>query len=191
MSEKDSMEIHKQVNELVESGLVESYPRGKTPTHCSPTFLVEKKESQSKQMVGQYKKVNDHVKSHSTFLPNMEQMVENLAQCRWKSKLDLRSGFWQVGLSERAKELTAFVTPNGQVWQWNCMPFGIQAAPAIFQELMERVISEMKENPKVANLLEPKMAKGNVLWEHFSMMSGWEHRPSPNICFCWRNFSKW
>jgi hypothetical protein len=59
-------------------------------------------------------------------------------------------------MSERAKEITSFVTPNGQVWRWNCMPFGIQSAPALFQELMERVIAEMKENPEVARLLEPK-----------------------------------
>ena len=36
------------------------------------------------------------------------------------------------------------------------MPFGIQSAPAIFQEMMERVIQEMKENPRVAELLQPK-----------------------------------
>jgi hypothetical protein len=146
----------KQVMEIVESGLMEAYPKGKIPTHCSPTFLVEKKESRSKRMVGQYKKVNEVTKSHSGFLPSMEGMVEALASCRWKSKLDLRSGFWQVGMSERAKEITSFVTPNGQVWRWNCMPFGIQSAPALFQELMERVIAEMKENPEVARLLEPK-----------------------------------
>ena len=136
MSDQDAQEIQKQVQELVESGLVEAYPKGKNPTHCSPTFLVEKKESKTKRMVGQYKKVNELTKMHSGFLPNMEGMVEALAGCRVKTKLDLRSGFWQVGLTERAKEITSFCTPNGQVWRWNCMPFGISSAPALFQELI-------------------------------------------------------
>jgi hypothetical protein len=156
MSDADASEIQKQVQELVDNGLVESYPKGKTPMHCSPTFLVEKKQSSSKRMVGQYQKVNQMTKHHSGFLPSLEGMVEAMAGCRWKSKLDLRSGFWQVGMSEKAKELTTFVTPNGQVWRWNCMPFGIQVAPAIFQNLMERIIAEVKENPKVAKLMEPR-----------------------------------
>ena len=94
-------------------------------------------------MVGQYKKVNEMTKMHSGFLPNMESMVESLAGCKVKSKLDLRSGFLPVGMSEGAKEITSFCTPNGQVWRWNIMPFGISSAPALFQELMERIIAEV------------------------------------------------
>ena len=167
MSHQDQEEIHKQINELAQNGLIEPYPKGKTPTHCSPTFLVEKKESATKRMVGQFKKVNEMTKCHSGFLPCMENMVENLASCRWKSKLDLRSGFWQVGMSEKAKELTAIVVPNGTVWRWRCMPFGLHSAPAIFQEMMEKVISEVKENPKVAELLSRSTMEGKCFMGAF------------------------
>ena len=167
MSDQDAQEIQKQVHELVDCGLVEAYPKGKNPIHCSPTFLVEKKESRTKRMVGQYKKVNEMTKMHSGFLPNMESMVESLAGCKVKSKLDLRSGLWIVGMSERAKEITSFFTPNGQVWRWNIMPFGISSAPALFQELMERIIAEVKENPKIAKLLEAKDAQNQCFLAAF------------------------
>ena len=36
------------------------------------------------------------------------------------------------------------------------MPFGISSAPALFQELMERIIAEFKENPKITKVLEAK-----------------------------------
>ena len=84
----------------------------------------------------------------------MEQMIEGMASCRWKSKLDLRSGFWQVGMSERAKDLTAFCTPSGRIFRWNCMPFGLQGAPGIFQELMEQVCNQCKHDPQVSKLLD-------------------------------------
>ena len=154
MSTVDEEQIQKQVDELVQSGFLEPYPKGKTPLHCSPTFLVEKKESATKRMVGHFKKVNAVCKSHSGFLPSMEGMVESLASCKFKSKLDLRSGFWQVGMSERAKELTSIVTPSGLVYRWNVMPFGLQVAPAIFQQMMERIIAETKL--QVAKLLPEK-----------------------------------
>ena len=104
-------------------------------------------------MVGQYKKVNEMTKCHAAFLPNMEQMIEGMASCRWKSKMDLRSGFWQVGMTERAKDLTAFCTPSGRCFRWNCMPFGLQGAPGIFQEMMEQVCNQTKANPEVAKIL--------------------------------------
>ena len=88
MPKEDCLEIEKQVNELVEAGLVEPFPIGKFPQHCSPTFLVDKKESKTRRMVGQYAKLNKHTKPHAGFLPNMEEMVENLAKSRFKYKLD-------------------------------------------------------------------------------------------------------
>ena len=40
------------------------------------------------------------------------------------SKFDLLKGYWQVPLSEHARELSAFITPNG-LYAYNIMPFGL------------------------------------------------------------------
>jgi len=80
-------------------------------------------------------------------------MIENMAKQKFKSKLDLRSGFWQVGLTERAKDLTAFTIPNGRCFRWNCMPFGLQGAPGIFQEMMELLIQKVKLQPNLRQIL--------------------------------------
>ena len=60
-------------------------------------------------------------KNHSETLPLMENTCERMAKCRFKSKLDLRSGFWQVELTERTKDLLAFVTPQGRIIKWEVM----------------------------------------------------------------------
>ena len=65
---------------------------------------MEKKESKVRRMVGQYQKFNKRTKPHAAYLPHMEEMVEQLARFRLKSKLDLTSGFWQVDLTPRAQE---------------------------------------------------------------------------------------
>ena len=93
MPQQDCKEIEKQVEELVNAGLVKPFPVGEFPKHCSPTFLVDKKESKTRRMVGQYVKLIKMTRPHAGFLPNMEEIVENMAKCRYKSKLDLRSGF--------------------------------------------------------------------------------------------------
>ena len=39
--------------------------------------------------------------------PNMENTLERIAKCRYKTKMDKRSGFWQVDLTAAAQELLA------------------------------------------------------------------------------------
>ena len=154
MPELENKEIEMQAEELVKAGLAEVFPPGQIPHVCSPIFLVEKKESKSKRMVIQFRKLNSRSKPHVGYLPNMELLVESLAKCRFKSKLDMRSGFWQVGLSERAKDLCAFCLPSGRILRPLCMMFGLQGAPGIFQELVEILACETRQNPKVREILE-------------------------------------
>lgn len=55
------------------------------------------------------------------------------------TKLDLLKGYWQVPLTQRAREISAFVTPD-DLCQYTVMGFGIQNAPATFQRLVNKVL---------------------------------------------------
>ena len=81
-------------------------------------------------------------------------MIESLAATRYKSKLDMRSGFWQVSLSERAKDLCSFCLPSGRILRPLCMPFGLQGAPGTFQELMEILLGKTKQFPEAREILK-------------------------------------
>ena len=153
MAVNDQNEIEQQANELLKAGLIESFPPGEIPLVCSPTFLVDKKDSKTRRMVIQFRKLNSRSKAHAGCLPNMEQLVESLAKCRLKSKLDMRSGFWQVGLFERAKNLCTFCIPSGRCFRPLCMMFGLQGAPGIFQELMEILSTKCKQHDDVRKIL--------------------------------------
>ena len=45
----------------------------------------------------------------------MENTLERIAQCRYKTKMDKQSGFWQVDITAAAQELLAFITPKDRV----------------------------------------------------------------------------
>ena len=83
----------------------------------------------------------------------MENTLERIAKCLFKTKMDKRSGFWQVDLTQEAQELLAFVTPRGRVFRWKVMPFGVVNAPALFQELMNKILYILRRRPLVQELV--------------------------------------
>jgi len=52
--------------------------------------------------------------------------------------IDLVSGYWQLEISEKDREKTAFITPMG-VYEFNVLPFGLKAAPSFFMRAMSEV----------------------------------------------------
>lgn len=70
----------------------------------------------------------------------MEDCVDNLYTAQFVSKLDLLKGYWQVPLTERASEISAFITPNTFL-QYTVMAFGMCNTPATFQRLVNTVLA--------------------------------------------------
>jgi len=93
--EDDVLGIDRPVQELIVSGLVEAYPPGTYPKHCTPTFLVDNKESKIRRMVGNYVKLKQRCKPHIAYLPFLELMVENLV------RMSVQSNFFPRRLSPR------------------------------------------------------------------------------------------
>ena len=65
----------------------------------------------------------------------------------------MRSGFWQVHVTRAAPELLAFVTPKGRVFRWKVLPFGVANPPALFQELMNKILHILRRRPLVQELV--------------------------------------
>ena len=51
-------------------------------------------------------------------------------------------GYYQLELTKRAQERSAFVTEDG-LYEFTRMPFGMSGAPAIFQNMMNTIFEDM------------------------------------------------
>ena len=162
LSASDQKQQDEQIEELLAKGLIEEYLGTEFPQYCSPTFMIPKKNSEVKRLTVDYKRLNARTEQHVGSLPNMEVTLERLAGKRWKSKMDKRSGFWQVALSERAKELGAFMTARGRIFRPCVMNFGFSNAAPIFQELMNKILAIVRRRKSV----QPIMERGGVLECH-------------------------
>ena len=146
-------EIERQIQECIDAGLAEEYKKGGYPHHCSPCFLVAKPGSTALQLVVSYAEVNKKTQNQSGSIPNIGITLERIAKCRYKTKMDKRSGFWQVDVTAAAQNLLAFVTPISRVFKWKVMPFGVANAPALFQELMNKMFYILRRRPLVQELI--------------------------------------
>eukprot|EP00961_Rhodomonas_salina_P043589 585992-Rhodomonas_salina.1 len=72
-------------------------------------------------------------------LPSIEDCLDRLGHTKFFSKIDLRSGYWQVKIHPDDIEKTVFLTQYRH-HQWIVMPFGLQGAPGCLQRLMNHYL---------------------------------------------------
>ena len=77
-------------------------------------------------------------------MPKIDDILNKLSKAKFLSKIDLTKGYWQIPLSDRAKPLSAFVTPFEQ-YQFKVMPFGMVNSGASFVRLMKMILEGKEE----------------------------------------------
>ena len=76
--------------------------------------------------------------------------------------MDANSGFWQIELEKRSRELTTFITPFER-FQFKKMLIGISAAPEFFQRQMSKILEGLEG---VACMMDDILVFGRNEGEH-------------------------
>ena len=73
-------------------------------------------------------------------LPKMDEIYARLKNSMIYSTFDMRSRYYHMVLSNKARPKSAFVSSFGK-WEFKRCPFGLAQAPAYFQRLVNEVLS--------------------------------------------------
>ena len=136
MSPLELEETKKQIEYLLEHEFI----RPSDSPYGAPVLFVLKKDG-GLCMCIDYRWLNKKTIKNRYPLPLPEEMFDRLGGAKVFSKIDLKSGYWQIPVRKEDIHKTAFKTRWG-LYEFLVMPFGVTNAPAQFMNMMNDLLGE-------------------------------------------------
>jgi hypothetical protein len=104
--------------------------------------LFQEKQDGTLRLCVDYRGLNKVTVKNRYPVPLIADLFDRLSGAEFFTKLDLRSGYWQVRIAEGDTPKTTMVTRYGS-YEFKVMPFGLTNAPATFCNLMNDVFHDV------------------------------------------------
>ncbi|WVZ79940.1 LOW QUALITY PROTEIN: hypothetical protein U9M48_027462 [Paspalum notatum var. saurae] len=131
MAPDELKEWKTQLQEQLDKGFIRP---SSSPWGC-PALFGKKKDQGGKRLCVDYRPLNAVTAKNKYPLPHIDILFDQLAGAKVFSKIDLRSGYYQIKIKEEDIPKTAFSTRYG-LYEYLVMSFGLTNAPAFFMYMM-------------------------------------------------------
>lgn len=113
MSPFEAEYCKREIAKLLQRGLIEP---SCSPWACVALYVNKHSEHKSgnPRMVINFRPLDVALMPIRYPLPTKELLFTEIINCNIFSKFDLKSGFWQIGITQKDRFKTYFVVPNGQ-----------------------------------------------------------------------------
>ena len=136
-SEPVIAEMKKQINSLLEQGVIE---RCADSPFAFPIVMAKRPNSDKLRLCCDYKLQNDQTIPSPFPVPDLRGQLDRLSGKSYYCSLDCSQFFHQFEMEESSKHLTAFVVPWGEKFQWKRAPFGLRNCPAHCQQEFSQLL---------------------------------------------------
>jgi hypothetical protein len=157
-------ELRQHLKDLLQAGHIRP---SKSPWSF-PLVLIRKKDKSLRVCIN-YRELNKRTIRDAYSLPRIDETMDLLSGSSLFSCMDMKQGYYQVGVAEEHKERTAFSAGPLGFYEFNSMPFGLTNSPATFQRMIETCMGDLNLNQCLV-FLDDIIVFSSTLDEHISRL---------------------
>ena len=113
------------------------------PTPWVNSMVENEKRNGDLRICVDLRDLNKAIKREHYQLPTQQEIMARLAGAKYFSKLDAKSGFWQLPLDSESSYLTTFNTPFRR-YRFTVVPFGVVFAQEVFHRTIHEKFNDIE-----------------------------------------------
>lgn len=131
-----------EVDKLVMKGVVTKIPYD--PSLFVSNIFSRPKPNGSIRLIIDLTELNNHLVKEHFKMDHIEVAINMVSQGSFMASIDLRDAYYSVPLHNSTKPFICFIW-KGEIFQFNCVPFGLSPAPRIFTKILKPIFSEFRK----------------------------------------------
>ena len=115
------------IKEMIDQGVIEEHPNTEPAPWISNAVLTPKPDGTIRVTLDA-RNVNKAIRSSNLPIPRHDEIKAKLSGCKYFSKMDFKSAFWQLELDEESRGLTVFHWEDHKLYRHTRLTMGIKSA---------------------------------------------------------------
>ena len=136
MSLPEAIELKEQLTQLLDQGYIKP-----SVSPWSAPVLFNRKKDGTLRLCIDYRGLNQSTIKNKYPIPRIDELLDRLHGSQIFTKINLKSGYYQIRIKEEDIPKTGFNTRYGH-YEFTVIPFGLTNAPATFNRLMSDIFRE-------------------------------------------------
>ena len=135
MSQSQKQKLKKELDRLVQT---EVLVKAERPTDWVLPLVIVEKPNGDLRLCLDPMDLNEYIRREHYHLPHRSEILSEMADARYFTKMDASQGFYQIQLDEESTHLYTVATPFGR-YSFKRLPYGINCAPEIFHAKIQQL----------------------------------------------------
>lgn len=131
-----------EVNKLLQKGVITKIPYN--PSLFVSNIFSRPKPNGAIRLIIDLTDLNNHLVKEHFKMDHIEVAINMVSQGSFMASIDLKDAYYAVPLHATSKPFVCF-TWNGDIFQFNCVPFGLSPAPRIFTKILKPLFTEFRK----------------------------------------------